>query len=72
MPIFEGLPRLVTLIEYRTMTPFAQGYVVYWQGERPGSELKGFTNPYPLGSAKHLEWNRGQEKAVLDAQDSEE
>jgi len=63
---------LITKAEYDTLTPSEKGYIVYWQGSRPGSELKDEKNPYPEGSPEHAEWLRGEGIAVQNAQDSEE
>ena len=62
----------VTRAEYEMMTPYTQGYTWYWEGEQPGSELRGLTNPYAEGTAECAEWRRGASQAALDAQDGEE
>ena len=63
---------LVTLAEYQKLTPRVQGWVAYMEAEWPGSELKGNdSNPYPPGR-NHDEWDEGQFRATLAAQDSEE
>ena len=63
---------LVTLEQYKTLTPFGQGYAVYAQAELPGSELKGLGNPYDALSDDFTKWNQGNFKAMLDVQDGEE
>jgi hypothetical protein len=64
--------KLVTKAEWDGMDPFVQGYVVYMQGDLPGSELKRLRNPYQEGTNNHIKYNNGQAHAVLIAQDSEE
>jgi hypothetical protein len=69
----DETPKLVTLAEFKVMTPRRQGYVSYMQAEWPGSELKKHQrNPYKLGSQEHVEFGDGQTLGVLEAQDSEE
>lgn len=66
------MERLVTLEQYNQLPPVARAYVVYMQGDLPGSELKGLSNPYPAGSTEHEQWSYGERLAVQQAQDSEE
>lgn len=68
----EPKGRLYTKAEYDQMSPVTQGFWQYMDGDWPGSELKGLTNPYPEGTADHQEWERGQALGVQAAQDSEE
>lgn len=63
---------LVTLEQYKALTPFGQGYVVYMQEALPDSELKGLNNPYEVLSDDFAKWNHGNFKAMLDVQDGEE
>lgn len=63
---------MLAKVDYEKLQPYAQGYAVYWEGDQPGSELHGFTNPYAAGSKEHAEWNRGQMAATLDAQDGDD
>lgn len=63
---------MITLQEWRNLKPFAQGYAVYWLGARDGSELVNVTNPYVVNSEEWCEYERGEQQACLDAQDSEE
>lgn len=63
---------LVTKKAYDVMTPTAQGFVQYMEGDWPGSELKDLTNPYPENSERYHEWNHGQALGAQQAQDSEE
>jgi len=60
--------RLITRKEHDRFTPLEQGYAVYMQGELPGSELKGLTNPYSRSSSDHLAWNEGHYRGVLEVQ----
>lgn len=64
--------RLITKAEYDALPPRSQGYAQYWEGAKPGSELKVEVNPYSAGSHEYYEWQRGQQLACQDAQDSEE
>jgi hypothetical protein len=65
--------RLMTLEEFLGMSPRAQGYVSYLQGDLPGSELKNHQhNPYEEGSSHSSEFAQGQRQAMLQAQDSED
>ena len=64
--------KLMSKAEYDRVSPYTQGYAVYWEGDQEGSELKGLTNPYAAGTKAHDDWNRGQQAATQDAQDSEE
>ncbi len=63
---------LISKATYDNLSPISQGYVQYWQGAWPGSELRDEKNPYPEGSKQHIEWEQGQLRGALDAQDSEE
>lgn len=72
MSLVGNKPRLITLAEWQTLTPRQRGYVQYWQGEQPGSQLKDEVNPYEAGSKQWEDYEAGQREAVLDAQDSEE
>ena len=63
---------LVTLAAWRRLTPALQGYVLYMQGARPGSELHGQQCPYGHGTKEHRAFHEGERQAVLVAQDSEE
>ena len=46
------------------------GYVVYLAGERDDQpHIPDESNPYPEGSDKAGEWDRGQHEAVLQVQD---
>lgn len=63
-------PQLVTLKEFKELSPRAKGYVVYMQAELPGSELhceQG--NPYLEGSREWEQFERGQQDAMLEVQD---
>jgi hypothetical protein len=64
--------KLFTLAEWQKLSPRAQGYVLYMESEWPGSELKGHTCPYAIGSADHAEFSEGERRAVQAAMDSEE
>lgn len=60
------MEKLVTLAEYKTLNPVEQGFVIYWEAEQPGSELKSYqSNPYPPHSKEWSGWNFGQRKAIL-------
>lgn len=66
------LRKLVTLVEWRKLSPDMQGFVLYMQSSHEGSELARQHNPYPRGSEKDLAFREGERRAVLVAQDSEE
>lgn len=63
---------LVTLKEWRALPPFQQGYALYAQGSWPLSEIGDEKNPHAKGSAAWTAFRQGEQRAVLDAQDSEE
>jgi hypothetical protein len=63
---------LVTLKEWRALSPFQQGYTLYAQGSWPLSEIGGKKNPHAKGSVAWTAFRQGEQRAVLDAQDSEE
>ncbi len=65
-------PTLTTKAQYDELGPLQQGYAQYMEGDWPGSELKDLQNPYPAGSSRWAEWNTGQLRAAIAAQDSEE
>lgn len=62
---------LVTRAEWERMTPWEQGYALFWQAEQRGSELRGLTCPYAHGTPERAMFVRGEQAAMLDAQDSE-
>ena len=64
--------KLVSKEAWENLSPRSKGYVLYMQGELPGSELKGLSNPYRKGSANASKFEEGERIAVLEAQDSEE
>ena len=64
--------KLYTKAEYDKLPPYEQGFIQYWQGEQPGSELKRARCHYPKESSERAEWDRGQLQATLAAQDGEE
>lgn len=63
---------LMTKAMWEKLTPKNKGYVVYWQGNLPGSELKDVVCPYPLDSKERKEYAAGEFEAMMVAQDSEE
>lgn len=65
-------PRLVTLHEWLNLSPDSQGYVWYMQAEHQGSQLKNKRNPYKPGTAAYDQFEKGVQRGVLEAQDSEE
>jgi len=65
-------PQLHTLAEWEVLAPFQQGYVHYMEADWPGSELRGIHCPYTIGTREHEQYKRGEHRAVLAAQDSEE
>lgn len=63
---------LITLAEWQKMKPFEQGYVHYMQSAWPTSELASADNPHAAGTKACAEFKRGEERAMLSAQDGEE
>lgn len=64
--------KLVTKQQWDKMSPTMQGYTNYLQGELPGSELKGLTNPYFSNSQESCAFEDGEREAILEVQDGEE
>jgi hypothetical protein len=64
----SGIP---TRAAYDRATPYAKGYMCYTYAEHPNSEIPRRC-PYVDGTEGYLEFYRGVQQAVLDAQDSEE
>jgi len=64
--------KLTTVREYEAMTPEQQGYVFYMEAEWPGSPLKKIGCPHDRRTKEGKAWQRGANRACLDAQDSEE
>jgi hypothetical protein len=64
--------KIITKEAWEKLSPRSKGYVLYMQGELPGSELKGLNNPYRKGSANAVKFEEGERIAVLEAQDSED
>jgi hypothetical protein len=64
--------RLISLDAWRKMSPFQQGHLLYMQGAWPTSELAKEKNPYAEGTPEWTEFNHGERRAAIDAQDSEE
>lgn len=62
-------PEAVSRAEYGAMTPLQQGIVSYFQGY--WNKTIPEKCPYELGTRAHREWNEGQQRAVILAQDSE-
>lgn len=65
-------PKLTTMAEFLKLTPRQQGYTLYMEEMWPGSELKGWKAPYPMGSTSWAQFHSGQMAGVQVAQDSEE
>lgn len=63
---------MVTLAEWRGLSPLQQGYTLYMQSDLPASELRGQVNPYEPGTSAHRAFCDGERRAVIAAQDSEE
>lgn len=64
--------KLITKEQWDKMSPRSRGYIAYWQGNLPGSELKDVTCPYPVGTQGQKDYAAGEFTAMLDAQDGEE
>lgn len=63
---------LVSLAEWKKMSPFEQGALLYAQSSWPTSELARVKNPYTEGSPKWKKFKEGEQRAMLNAQDGEE
>lgn len=62
---------LITLAEWKALTPFEQGYALYMQEDLPGSELKGQPCPYPEGSTEREAFQGGSRRAMFAVMDEE-
>lgn len=66
-------PLVVTEQEFLALPPRQRGYTAYMLGERDDQpHVPNEANPYPAESADAREWDEGQRRAVLDAQDADE
>lgn len=63
---------LITLEEWKRLTPFRQGYASYMQGGWPTSEIADEKNPHAEGSSEWTAFQQGEQRAMLDVQDGEE
>lgn len=63
---------LLSRDEWRKLSPFRQGYVFYMQAEWPTSPLRGEQNPHVPDTSPWEEFGRGEWRATLEAQDSDE
>ena len=63
---------LVTLEAWKKLPPFGQGYAFYMQASWPTSEIARETNPYAENTPEWKNFQQGQQRAMLDAQDGEE
>lgn len=66
------LVKLMTKKGWNELSPWYKGYVLYWQGKLPGSELKNMECPYAPKSQESKEFAAGELQAILDVQDGEE
>lgn len=63
----------VTKDHFESLSPFMRGWAVYMAGSRRDQpNIPNETNPYPEDTSDHNEWNRGQQRAVIECIDSEE
>jgi hypothetical protein len=63
----------MTRVQFLALSPRDRGYVTYMMGSRNDEpHVPDEKNPYPAGSLQAVQWDEGQYRAVLDAQDSEE
>jgi hypothetical protein len=63
---------LMTLDAWEKLSPHAQGYALYLQGNWPTSELFNAKNPHKEGSSAWEEFQQGEQRAAMDTQDGEE
>jgi hypothetical protein len=61
-----------TLAEWKAMTPYQKGFVIYMEAAHPGSPLRGQRCPYEAGTPDYASYQEGQRQAAMLAQDSEE
>jgi hypothetical protein len=59
---------LLSLEEYKQLSPYAQGYVSYMQASWEESELAD-ENPFKEGTKEFAEFNRGSHHAMIITQD---
>jgi len=64
-------PQLPTRADYDAASPRAKGYMQYMYAEWPNSKIPKQC-PFKVGTPEYAEYCRGQDAAVLAAQDSEE
>jgi hypothetical protein len=65
--------KTLTAEQFAKPTPLQRGGPVYRCGEREDQpHIPNERNPYPAGSFDASQWDEGQRRAVLAAQDSEE
>jgi hypothetical protein len=57
--------------DYDRASPRGKGYLCYTFAEHPGSQIPRRC-PYAKGTEERAEFQRGEQQAMLDAQDSEE
>jgi hypothetical protein len=63
---------MLTKEEFDRLGPRSRGYAVYMMGSREDQpHVPDESNPFEYGSFEWEEWRIGQQKAVLEAQDSE-
>lgn len=63
---------LITLAEWKALSPLQQGYALYTQCSWPTSELAKLKNPYAAGTSAYRAFCDGEHRAMLSAQDGEE
>ena len=64
---------MITKQQFDEMSAYGRGFAVYWCGKNPDEpNVPDEENPYRHGTVEWSDWNRGQQAAVLAAQDSEE
>lgn len=68
---FESEVPLPTRADYDKASPRGKGYLQYMWAEWPRSTIPKQC-PFKVGTPEYAEYCRGQEAAMLDAQDSEE
>jgi len=58
---------------FESLSPFDRGWCVYMAGKREDQpNIPDEDNPYPDGTDDHQQWDRGQQRAMLEVMDSEE
>lgn len=65
--------RVLTKEDFESLNPRSRGWVVYMGGCRDDQpNIPDESNPYPVGSSEHQQWERGRQSAYTHCLDLEE